>query len=683
MAANSFDTLRQGTMLSQRYKVVRKLGEGGYGAVYLAEDIRLADKKVAIKELMDATSESQALFANEAKLLASLNHHGLVRVSDFFSEGRSYYLVMDYIEGQDLLEFIADAETKGIMLPFDQVMDWITQLCEAVAYIHNRKPPIVHRDIKPSNVRLNTSGQAVLVDFGIAKVDPKAKTVRMAKAVSLGFSPPEQYGSGSGTDTRSDVYALGATLYCLLTIQIPTDASERLIQSAELPVPSKFNKNIPKALDTIILKAMSLDSLQRYQNATELLDALRTIQGKKSPSYGNKPQPAIPSPKPVAPPPSPPHPKVANTCKVCGNALRAGAKFCSRCGADQSLATSGQNRCPKCNTVTRPGAKFCPHCRTALMPVINPIGTSVNSANQVFASIQPPALGTPAFQQAQVILTQAKQTFQQERYQQAAAGYESLLQMGVHTAQIYCELGLCYIELKRPLDTINLLEKGMQRFSKDIDLTFILAVAYCIVGSFNQAINLLENNYRQDPDHEKSIDLLVDLYKKQKRYAPVVRILEEQLQKHPYNNQIAVKLCEAFLFNGQYQDAETLAKSLRRQLPSDSDVAILLGMVFFHQHRYKQAGKEFQQAQKLNPKNAMAFYFAGEIFMEQKKYRNALDAFRKAASISPDDADIHARLFLVLSNLNCHQEAMKELSIAQRIDPQNTLVQEIVSRLNP
>ncbi len=683
MAANSFDTLRQGTMLSQRYKIVRKLGEGGYGAVYLAEDIRLADKKVAIKELMDATPESQALFANEAKLLASLNHHGLVRVSDFFSEGRSYYLVMDYIEGQDLLEFIADAETKGIMLPFDQVMDWITQLCEAVAYIHKRTPPIVHRDIKPSNVRLNTSGQAVLVDFGIAKVDPKAKTVRMAKAVSSGFSPPEQYGSGSGTDTRSDVYALGATLYCLLTIQIPTDASERLIQSAELPAPSKFNKNIPKALDAIILKAMSLDSLQRYQNATELLDALRAVQGKKSPIYGNKPQPVPPSPKPVVPSPSSPHPQIVNTCKICGNALRTGAKYCSRCGTDQSLAAPGQNRCPKCNSVARPGAKFCPHCRTALMPVINPIRNPVNSASQVFASMQPPAPGTPAFQQAQVILTQAKQSFQQERYQQAAVSYESLLQMGVHTAQIYSELGLSYIELKRPIDTINLLEKGMQRFSKDIDLTFILALAYCIIGSFNQAINLLENNYRLDPDHLKSIDLLIDLYKKQKRYAPVVRILEAQLQKHPFDNQIALKLSEALLLNGQYQDAETLAKSLRKQLPSDSDVAVLMGRVFYHQHRHKQALKELQQAQKLNPKNAYAFYFVGEIYMEQKKYRNALDAFRKAASITPDDANIHARLFLVLSCLNCHQEAMTELSIAQRINPQNALVQDIISRLNP
>jgi serine/threonine-protein kinase len=683
MAANSFDTLRQGTMLSQRYKIVRKLGEGGYGAVYLAEDIRLANKKVAIKELMDATPESQALFANEAKLLASLNHHGLVRVSDFFSEGRSYYLVMDYIEGQDLLEFIADAETKGIMLPFDQVMDWITQLCEAVAYIHKRTPPIVHRDIKPSNVRLNTSGQAVLVDFGIAKVDPKAKTVRMAKAVSLGFSPPEQYGSGSGTDTRSDVYALGATLYCLLTIQIPTDASERLIQSAELPPPSKFNKNIPKALDAIILKAMSLDSLQRYQNATELLDALRAFQGKQSLTYGNKPQPATPSPKPPAPPPSPPHPQVVNTCKVCGNALRAGAKFCSRCGADQTHAASGQNRCPKCNSVTRPGAKFCPNCQTPLLPVINPIGNPVNSASQVFASIQPPAPGTPAFQQAQVILTQAKQSFQQERYQQAATSYESLLQMGVYTAQIYCELGLCYIELKRPLDTINLLEKGMQRFSKDIDLTFILAVAYCIVGSIHQAISLLETNYRQDPDHEKTIDLLIDLYQKQKRYTLVVPIMQAQLQKHPYNNQIALKLGYALLMNGQFKDAEIMAKSLRSQMPNECETAMLMGMVYYRQHRNKQAIKEFQQAQKLNPRNAMAFYFAGEIFMDQKKYRNALDAFQKAASLDPNDADIHARLFLVLVNLNRHQEAMGELKIAQKIDPQNAMVQEIVNRLNP
>jgi serine/threonine-protein kinase len=683
MAANSFDTLRQGTMLSQRYKIVRKLGEGGYGAVYLAEDIRLADKKVAIKELMDATTESQALFANEAKLLASLNHHGLVRVSDFFSEGRSYYLVMDYIEGQDLLEFIADAESKGIMLPFDQVMDWMTQLCEAVAYIHKRNPPIVHRDIKPSNVRLNTSGQAVLVDFGIAKADPKAKTVRMAKAVSLGFSPPEQYGSGSGTDTRSDVYALGATLYCLLSIQIPTDASERLINSAELVAPSTFNKKVPKALDAIILKAMSMNSLQRYRDASELLDALRTLQGKKAAAPVNRPQPAAPSASPVPHPPVQPIPQPSPVCKTCGNPIRAGARFCSRCGADQTRLAPGQNRCPKCNTVTRPGAKFCPQCRTALMPIVNPAAMPANSANQVFASsYQPPAPGTPAFQQAQATLAQARQAFEQERYPQAATGYETLLQLGVHTAQIYCELGLCYIETKRPLDAVNLLEKGKQRFSNDIDLSYALAVAYYFVGSINQAISLLEANYRQDPDHEKTIDLLINLYQEQKRNAPVVPILEAQLQKHPYNNQIALRLGYAFLLNGQLKDAENLAKSLRRQLSSESETAMLLGMVYYRQNRNKQALKEFQQAQKLDPRNAMAAYFTGEIYSEQKKYRNALDAYQKAASLNPDDANIHARLFLALFALNRHQEAMAELAIAQRIDPQNPMVQEIVSRMN-
>jgi Flp pilus assembly protein TadD len=391
----------------------------------------------------------------------------------------------------------------------------------------------------------------------------------------------------------------------------------------------------------------------------------------------------VPAPKPVAPPPSPPHQLAADTCKVCGNSLRKGAKYCSKCGVDQSHPVAGQNHCPNCFTVTRPGAKFCPKCRTALSPVINPIGTPFNSANQAFASLQPPAPGTPAFQQAQATLNQARLAFQQERYPQAATAYETLLQLGVHTAQIYCELGICYIETNRPHDAINLLEKGMQRFSKDIDLSFTLAVSYCIVGSIHQAISLLENNYRQDPDHEKTIDLLIDLYQKQKRYTLVVPILQAQLQKHPYNNQIALKLGYALLMNGQFKDAEIMAKSLRSQMPGECETAMLMGMVYYRQHRNKQAIKEFQQAQKLNPRNAMAFYFAGEIFMDQKKYRNALDAFQKAASLDPDDADIHARLFLVLVNLNRHQEAMGELKIAQQIDPQNAMVQEIVNRLNP
>ncbi|MGC9349922.1 MAG: serine/threonine protein kinase, partial [Anaerolineae bacterium] len=203
-------TLKLGYTLQGRYRILRKLASGGFGSVYLADDMRLRGRRVAIKELSDPAPAARRLFQQEAVVLASLSHPGLVRVSDFFAEGRSHYLVMDYIEGEDLLELAIEAEKAHELLPVDQVCEWMLQVCDAVAYLHAQVPSIVHRDIKLNNIRLSKSGQAVLVDFGIAKVDPKAKTEMMAKAVSEGYSPPEQYAGPNGTDTRSDVYALGA-----------------------------------------------------------------------------------------------------------------------------------------------------------------------------------------------------------------------------------------------------------------------------------------------------------------------------------------------------------------------------------------------------------------------------------------------------------------------------------------
>jgi len=211
-----------GQTIQGRYCVVRLLGEGGFGAVYLVQDTRLGGRNLALKESFDSSAEAQKQFQLEANLLASLSHPNLPRVSDYFIEptGRQY-LVMDFVEGQDLAELIIKRRAS---VTESQALAWMIQVCEAVAYLHGQQPhPIIHRDIKPPNIKITPDGRAVLVDFGIAKVyEPHKGTARIAKAFSPGFSPVEQY--TGRTDARSDVYALGATLYCMLTATVPPDA---------------------------------------------------------------------------------------------------------------------------------------------------------------------------------------------------------------------------------------------------------------------------------------------------------------------------------------------------------------------------------------------------------------------------------------------------------------------------
>ncbi len=257
--------LAPGEILQGRYRITRLLGRGGMGAVYQAQDMRLGNRPVAVKENFDASAEAQAQFQLEATTLAALNHPNLPRVSDHFIEpSGKQYLVMDFVEGQDLQEML---NQRG-RLSETQALPWIEQVCDALEYLHSRNPPIIHRDIKPANIRITPDGRAMVVDFGIAKqFRPGQQTMAAARAVTSGFSPPEQYG-GARTDARSDVYALGATLYCLLTGQTPPDALDRLAGDHLAP-PRLINPGVSPNVEAAILAALALNPASRPQQVRE------------------------------------------------------------------------------------------------------------------------------------------------------------------------------------------------------------------------------------------------------------------------------------------------------------------------------------------------------------------------------------------------------------------------------
>jgi serine/threonine protein kinase len=179
---------------------------------------------------------------------------------------------MDYVEGQDLQEIL---DRQGSPLSEPQALAWIEQVCDALEYLHSQNPPIIHRDIKPANIKITPEGRAMLVDFGIAKTfDPVLKTKKGAQAVTPGFSPHEQYGQGR-TDARTDIYALGATLYTLMTGQPPVESISRMIGDTLTPAERVNTQLSPKTAD-VIRRAMKTDPLQRYQDIHMLKSALRT-----------------------------------------------------------------------------------------------------------------------------------------------------------------------------------------------------------------------------------------------------------------------------------------------------------------------------------------------------------------------------------------------------------------------
>ncbi len=262
-------TLPTGHILISRYRIVKLLGQGGFGAVYRAWDMRL-HVALALKENLDTSPDAIHQFSREASILANLRHPNLPRVTDHFElPGQGQYLVMDFVEGEDLFSML---QRLG-RIPEAQAVTWIGQVCDALAYLHTQQPPVIHRDIKPANIKITPQGQAMLVDFGIAKVfNANSPTTKGARAVTPGYSPYEQYGRGV-TDARSDIYALGATLYVLVTGQEPVESIERLA-GTPMPEPRTLVPAISPAIETAILKAMAVTAPQRFQAAAEFRAAL-------------------------------------------------------------------------------------------------------------------------------------------------------------------------------------------------------------------------------------------------------------------------------------------------------------------------------------------------------------------------------------------------------------------------
>ena len=274
--------LQIGTSLQGRFVIDKVLGHGGMGVVYLARQSALADKRVAIKELLfsvpdpEIRARASRQFEREAHLLASLDHPNLVDVTDFFACGDNCYLVMNYVEGRTLQATIEDASS---FLPIEQILTWLDEICDVLQYLHECKPPVFYRDLKPSNIMIDTRGHVKLLDFGIAKSgDDRTETCTFIKGAGTpGYAPVEQFGQEGSTDGRADIYSLGATVYTMVTRNVPPNAVDLMLGEATLPLPRHVNPIIPARFESLVLKMMALRREDRYQSVREVRDELAAV----------------------------------------------------------------------------------------------------------------------------------------------------------------------------------------------------------------------------------------------------------------------------------------------------------------------------------------------------------------------------------------------------------------------
>jgi serine/threonine protein kinase len=265
--------LQSGITLVKRYHIQEVIGVGGMGSVYRARDLHFPNvtKLVAVKEMINMAPDPlvrQTIvqnFEREANMLATLSHPSIPRIYDYFTEEDRSYLVLEFVHGKDLESIIND--TNGF-LSEEQVMSWAIELCDVLSFLHAHKPdPIIFRDMKPSNIMINSNGDVILVDFGIARTFQVGQKGTMIG--TEGYSPPEQYRGEASP--FADIYALGATLHHALTRRDPR--LEPPFSFAERPV-RKINSRVSPELEAVINTALAYDPVERFPTAEAMKDAL-------------------------------------------------------------------------------------------------------------------------------------------------------------------------------------------------------------------------------------------------------------------------------------------------------------------------------------------------------------------------------------------------------------------------
>jgi serine/threonine-protein kinase len=330
-------SLAAGKVLNSRYEIVRRIGGGGMGAVYLAKDRNLGDAPRAVKEMieshLDDTQHEKAIadFKRESLLLTSLEHPSIPTVYDYFYDDNSerFYLVMKFIPGSDLSSRLR--KTPGGRIEEPTVIEWGIQTADVLEYLHTRRQPIIYRDLKPANLMLDSNNNRImLIDFGIARwVNKQEKGVTAVG--TMGYAPPELF-SGRA-DPRVDIYSLGATMFHLLTGADPQDNPLLIFDFAKNPRPRQINPGLSSEMERILMRAVEYKPEHRFQSGAEMREVLSSHLEKLRSGQVTYGLPASQLGGETI--------SVAMVyCGFCGGRIAADDIFCAHCGSRQPLAAA-------------------------------------------------------------------------------------------------------------------------------------------------------------------------------------------------------------------------------------------------------------------------------------------------------------------------------------------------------
>ncbi len=645
-----------GTILDGKFKIVQVLGEGGMGTVYKVEQVDRPGYFRAVKELIISpnTPEDERKFAierfnKEIDLLFNLKHPRIPSLILSFQERGNYYFVMEFVPGRTLEKILEDS--KG-PLDEEQVIHWMMQVCEALSYIHSRKPPIILRDLKPGNIIVTPDGNVQLIDFGIARrFDPNKRT-NTENLGTISYASPEHLGSITApgqrrspqnpgklvqTDARSDIYSLGATMYHLLTnrepdpIQTPPSGSI-LAKNPRLRTVQIGNK-VFCPVEQVIIKAMQQDPAHRFQSA----DAMRAALQHCLPNSATPVTVQIPAISPNA----------------------------------TILVPMGEVVCPKCGYRNRPGAKF---CKRDGQPLIQG------------ATTVPPRM---AAQPAPRMPIQARSV--QAAVQPATAAVRIA---PASNQQAAYRLGLQYLNSKNYAEAVNQFKLAQLSGNRSYDILYNLGRAYRQYGqSFkDKDKNLfIENMKFAAEQFEQAVTLKRDAvdayfqlgmtYHDLALYAQSITAFKNALHYNPNDSAIYYQLGTVAM--DQFYDREAEAYFLEGLKINPDHVLILLGLgrLYMRMNQARAAISVLRQVTQLEPAMWEGWYELGRAHIKAKEWKLALSALEQARQWNFEDSDICSAMATCYLKTNKKAEARQMVRESLQRNPSNAEANRLQKQL--
>jgi len=613
---NTTGTLAEQVVLGDRYQLISRVGQGGMGAVYKATDTRLANRLVAIKEMSKAAlssaslAEAEEAFDREAKLLAQLHHPNLPGIYDHFTENDRTYLVMEFIDGETLEDYLEHA--GGGPLPVDQVIDWGEQLCNVLSYLHNQQPPIIFRDLKPSNVMLSKqNGQIYLIDFGIARIFKPGQSRDTTALGSPGFAAPEQYGKAQSTP-RSDIYSLGALMHCLLTGLDPSE------QPFFFRPASQVNRAVPQALEALLQRMLEMDSVRRPASAEEVAQALKAIKsgGDPAPNFSTTWSGAIPMPAFTPPTTTATYAHVPN-------------------GADLLLEDANKLYAQK-KLVEAERA----YTQALQVNNTNPFGWQGRGLTQGLLA----------------------------RHTEALTSFDRALQLNPSLIVSWNGKGTALSNLRRNQEALAAFDRALRLDPNNASSWNGRGAVLNALNKPKEALEAFDRALKIDPQMAQAWNNKGLVLRQQKRFREALDAFEQALA---YDSTIATSWSgKASVLHemGRLQEALDAYEQACKYNPRLVSAWSGKGSVLYDMNRPKLALQAFEEAVKLDKDYAPAYYGMGNIFYARQNLKRALEMLDKAIRIDARYAKAWNRRGNVLNDMNEHLAALNSFDQALRID---------------